>query len=255
MPGNAAIWLIVLSFCLTTFFSGGNGLKLPSYITACRNDDPNLNECAVKAGRAAIPHFTNGDRKYKIPKLNPLTVYDFKVSQGTRSVGLQINMNEASIFGLPDMSFDAARVDLKSRHIEWDFTASNIKILGTYNITGRVLLLPLVGNGQANITLRDCTFNYTFDYDVEQRADGVEYMALYNDRLTFDTKRVYIKLANLFNGDRLLGNNMNHFLNENWKEVTHEVGPTIADAISEVFRQILTQISDLVPWKYVYPEG
>ncbi len=49
------------------------------------------------------------------------------------------------------------------------------------------------------------------------------------------------------------GDNMNHFLNENWKEVTHEVGPTIADAISEVFRQILTQISDLVPWKYVYP--
>ncbi|KAE8747380.1 hypothetical protein FOCC_FOCC005847 [Frankliniella occidentalis] len=193
------------------------------------------------------------DRKYKIPVLNPLTVYDFRVSQGTRSVGLQIHMQEASIFGLPDMHFDAARVDLKKRHIEWDFTAANIEILGEYNITGRVLLLPLVGHGPANITLRDCTFNYTFDYTVERRADGVEYMALHNDRLTFDTKRVFIRLANLFNGDRLLGENMNHFLNENWKEVTREVGPTIADAISEMFRQILTQISDLVPWKYVYP--
>ena len=32
------------------------------YITPCKKDDPKLNECAVKAGRAAIPHFINGER-------------------------------------------------------------------------------------------------------------------------------------------------------------------------------------------------
>lgn len=51
----------------------------------------------------------------------------------------------------------------------------------------------------------DCTFNYTFDYTVEKRADGNEYMVLHNDSLTFDTQRVYMRLENLFNGDRLLG--------------------------------------------------
>lgn len=36
-------------------------------------------------------------------------MYDFRVSQGTRSVGLEIHMKEASVLGLQDMQFDAAR--------------------------------------------------------------------------------------------------------------------------------------------------
>ena len=48
------------------------------------------------------------------------------------------------------------------------------------------------------------------------------------------------------------GENMNRFINENWREVTQEIGPTIADAVAEVFKTILTNISDLVPWELVY---
>lgn len=44
------------------------------------------------------------------------------------------------------------------------------------------------------------------------------------------------------------------FLNENWKEVTTEIGPAIGEAISEVFRLTLTSIADLVPWEYIYPD-
>lgn len=50
-----------------------------------------------------------GDRKYKIPNLNPLTVYDFRVTQGTRSVGLKIHMKEANVYGLPEMEFQSAK--------------------------------------------------------------------------------------------------------------------------------------------------
>lgn len=51
-----------------------------------------------------------------------------------------------------------------------------------------------------------------------------------------------------------LGDNMNRFLNENWKEVTSEIGPAVGEAIAEVFRIILTNIADLVPWDYIYPD-
>lgn len=224
----------------------------------------------------------------------------------------------------------------------------------------------------------NCKFNYTFDFDLYKRADGREYMKVVNSNLSFDTSRVYVRLENLFNGDKLLGEcfkatkpherpavhsgvskrsragtlflrrpcrgthhrarravagqaacprttrwsvitpvfaaitrrdarrkrgwgrglhllrgswepqgtagkplprachpkqnqtggfcsgrrltasslpageNMNRFINENWREVTQEIGPTIADAVAEVFKSILTNISDLVPWEYAY---
>ncbi|XP_034253546.1 protein takeout-like [Thrips palmi] len=229
-----------------------DALKMPSYITACKKDDPNLNDCVVKAGRAAIPHFINGDRKYKIPNLNPLTVYDFRVTQGTRSVGLKIHMKEAQVFGLPEMEFQSAKVDLKGKHIEWNLFGKTVEIGGIYNVTGNVLILPITGTGPANITLKNCKFNYTFDFDLYKRADGRDYMKVVSSNLSFDTTRVYVRLENLFNGDKLLGENMNRFINENWREVTQEIGPTIADAVAEVFKSILTNISDLVPWEYAY---
>ena len=50
-----------------------------------------------------------GDRKYKIPNLDPLTVFNFEVEQGTKQVGLAIQMKEAQVYGLPDAKFEAAR--------------------------------------------------------------------------------------------------------------------------------------------------
>lgn len=47
---------------------------------------------------------------------------------------------------------------------------------------------------------------------------------------------------------------MNYFLNQNWREVTKELGPAIGEAIGEVFRLLLTNIADLVPYEYIYPD-
>lgn len=65
--------------------------------------------------------------------------------------------------------------------------------------------------------------------------------------------RCYIRLENLFNGDKLLGPQMNIFLNENWKEASREVGPSIAKAISEIIYQILSNICELVPYNEIFP--
>jgi hypothetical protein len=46
---------------------------------------------------------------------------------------------------------------------------------------------------------------------------------------------------------------MNRFLNENWKEVTTELGPAVGEAIGEVFRIILTNMAQLVPYDSIYP--
>lgn len=47
---------------------------------------------------------------------------------------------------------------------------------------------------------------------------------------------------------------MNFFLNDNWREVTKELGPAIGEALGEVFRLLLTSIADLVPYEYIYPD-
>ncbi|CAB0017537.1 unnamed protein product [Nesidiocoris tenuis] len=229
-------------------------LKLPNYITACNRSDPHLNECVVKSGRAAIPKFLNGDTKYRVPRLDPLEIAELKVHQGSKALGLTLSLKDSKLTGLKHASFEKARTNLEGRHVEWDFFHPYITIVGKYDIHGQVLLLPVRGKGTANITLTNMKSIFKFNFALEKRTDGEEYMKVTNTSLDTDIGKAYFKFNNLFNGDRLLGETVNRFVNENWREVIQELGAPVIDSVSQVFEIILSRICELVPYRIVYPE-
>jgi len=47
---------------------------------------------------------------------------------------------------------------------------------------------------------------------------------------------------------------MNTFLNENWRELVRDMGPSIGEALNEVVKSIFTNIAELVPYDESYPE-
>lgn len=51
----------------------------------------------------------SGDPKYRVPKLDPLSISELSVRQGTRQVGLNLNLKQCKIYGLKDAKFIAAR--------------------------------------------------------------------------------------------------------------------------------------------------
>lgn len=229
-------------------------LPLPSYVgKACRANDPNLNECVVKTGAPVIRRITQGDPKYRIPVLEPLTISQMKIVQGTKQVGMTMECQECKLYGLSETNFTKARVDLEKQHVEWDFHMDRLQFLGKYKVSGRVLILPITGAGDANITLFDVDFSFIYDYELELRSNGKRYFRLTNSTLPYKVGGVFIHLDNLFNGDKLLGDNMNRFLNENWKDIIKEVAPAVADALTEVYRATIGAMADLVPFEYIFP--
>lgn len=54
------------------------------------------------------------------------------------------------------------------------------------------------------LILVDAIFNFTFGWD-HIKKDGVDYVAIKDEKLTYSTGRSYYKLDNLFNGDKVLG--------------------------------------------------
>lgn len=48
---------------------------------------------------------------------------------------------------------------------------------------------------------------------------------------------------------------MNHFLNENWREIIKEVAPAVADALTEVYRTTIGAMADLVPFENIFPSN
>lgn len=56
-------------------------------------------------------------------------------------------------------------------------------------------------------------------------------------------------LENLFNGDKLLGDTTNRFLNENWSDVINELKPALRNAVGIITGSVIKAVFDKFPYE------
>lgn len=76
-----------------------------------------------------------------------------------------------------------------------------------------------------------------------------------NTKLSFTTTRIYLRLDNLYNGDKLLGETTNSFLNENWNEVFPEIRQSVFDALSQIVEFYMINIFTKIPYNELFAES
>lgn len=130
-------------------------------------------------------------------------------------------------------------------------TVPKITVSGDYKINGRVLVLPIQGQGKANLVFENADLVVKYKPRVVVKK-GKEYIQTEKFQLSFDTTRMRINLENLFNGDKALGDNMNQFLNENWRDILNELKPSITFAVEGVLKAIINRIFSKVPYESVF---
>ncbi|KAI5715734.1 hypothetical protein M8J77_021643 [Diaphorina citri] len=254
MCNQVGILLVLFLALVLIQFEATGSLKLPPNIKTCKKNDPQLDACIVKRARDGIPYLVKGFPKFQIPVLDPLTITSLAVDQGNRQIGLSLKLLNAQIHGLGTADFYKSKIDLKNGHWEWYFTNPKLRVLGKYVMDGKVLILPITGTGDGNITLTGITSIYTLDWKLYRKSDGNIHANITNSRMDFNVTRAYFDFKNLFNGDKALGAQMNNFMNENWMEVIREFGPAVGDAFNQVFRKLIQNTFDLVSFDQFFPE-
>lgn len=81
---------------------------------------------------------------------------------------------------------------------------------------------------------------------------GVKFAKIENYKLRYQTQRSYYRLDNLFNGDKILGEQTNKFLDENWKEIDKDLGPAISETIAQICVQIASSLFDRIPYNQLF---
>lgn len=129
-----------------------------------------------------------------------------------------------------------------------------LSLHGDYKVNGRVLILPIQGDGKASLVFENVNMSAKFK-PIFIEKKGKQYLQAGSSfKLDFDMENMQIKLTNLFNGDKALGDNMNVFLNENWRDILKELKPAISYAIEEVFKSIVNRIFNKVPYYEMFLE-
>ncbi|KAH1018921.1 hypothetical protein HUJ05_006604 [Dendroctonus ponderosae] len=223
----------------------------PIYIKPCKRATVAKDDCALESAKIAIPQLIKGDSEYKIPPLSPVKIPRLELNSGPN---LKMTLNDVSLLGLDTINVLKMEVDPSKKTVTSKFSNLQFTLIGQYEISGQILVLPITGSGPANITLIDTEFDYVFGYELIKKDDGKEYASVTTSESDFIAKTAQFHLGNLFNGNKALGDSMNQVLNDNPQEVLRDIGyPLAQEVIRNVAFATVSSILSTVPYDALIP--
>ncbi|CAG9787826.1 unnamed protein product [Diatraea saccharalis] len=201
------------------------GALLP--VPKCKISDT---KCLTASAQMAIPLFAPGIPEIGAPPIDEMQIKYVKVALA----GLNLDVKDATLKGLKDAKIYKVRVDMEKKEIKYVFI-SDPWLEGKYTASGQLLVLPISGDGDVSIKIKNGEIDVTHTFDVVKNADGKDVIKLKGFSFKYDIKDgANYYLGNLFNGNKELSNALLKFMNENWKLLSEEFGEPVLRACIKI---------------------
>ncbi|XP_061714328.1 circadian clock-controlled protein daywake-like [Cydia pomonella] len=193
--------------------------------------------CMTPAFQKAFPSFMSGLPEHGVEVLDVMNMDDVAFDLS----GLQFSLKEGKLKGLKTATVDNVKWNLQKKTLSVSFHM-DASIKGHYVASGRILILPITGDGQMKLKMKNILIKLLMHYEVEKDAQGKEYVVPTKYSFDFDVRdNAHFSLTNLFNGNKELSDAMLLFLNENWKQISIEFGRPLVDSASKkIFKNVKT---------------
>ncbi|XP_058825090.1 protein takeout-like [Topomyia yanbarensis] len=237
--GEAMVLLLtVLSFC--------SAAKFPPGYNLCKQDDQ---KCLLEQIGTTFSKHTKGIPEVNLAALDPLKIEKMDIVQGEGPINIELNFRNVDLIGLSESEIKKANgFTANPTKMELSLLVPVASLVGGYKIKGKVLILPIQGDGHSNMTMVNCGIHMKWNGKLVDHANGKKHYQLDKMKATVDTTRFYMHFSNLFNGDKALGDNMNQFLNDNWQDILKELKPAIVKAFAQIFQKVISNVFDKVPY-------
>lgn len=255
---NSLVGLVILSVSLLisvpTQSEAAKKFPFGKSIKNCHKSDAKLTECMKNGLNSVMGALAKGVPQYGIAPLDPLLLKTFNIEQGKGSpIAIDLKFHDLNILGITSAKVKSMSADLENYKISLDADLDKPIVLdGHYKIKGSILILPIVGFGKANLTLTNFRAHMAIHCKPIQK-DGKTYWKVEEFIFKLKASRLYVKLENLFNGDKALGDNMNKFLNDNWEILLAEMQPAFEANLAAAFKEITNRIFIKTPIDSIFP--
>lgn len=248
--------LSLIPFFAAVILATADAVDLPSNWRVCPRSQPDdqYYECVAKAARDAVVSLAGGLKSFKILPIEPLAVDSVKIGDSQGSVTLKQEYRNIKLHGL------TKNLQVKNYHLDWDkcLLSSDsfnpqVDFVADYKIDGKVLLLPVRGSGKSNITMYDLK-SHNDIYCEKYQKNGETYLRIKKYVVKFDPARVTLRFDNLFDGDNVLGEQMNRFINENSDLLFKELQAPYEETFGLVFTKLSNDVFSRVPFNKIFPQ-
>ncbi|XP_031842157.1 protein takeout [Nomia melanderi] len=246
--------------CLAIFFAtsclsnGSQSLEIPPYLKICHRSDPNLNECVKQSVNLLKPYLKDGIEALRIPPCEPLHLSKIEINQSSGPIYIHATYTNISIFDGTNIVPKGIKVDLDKNRMRLKFHIPRLRMIANYNLNGRIMLLPIVGNGIGHGNFTDIDAIITLQMErYRNRETGQNHQRVGDIYVDFEMDHASMHLDNLFDGDQTLSAAMNLFLNDNWRTVVAEIKPKLEEKIGELIKDFTNTIFSEFPEDVLLP--
>ncbi|XP_063534633.1 circadian clock-controlled protein daywake-like [Cydia strobilella] len=184
---------------------------------------PSDSDCLKSAAQALTPLLAAGMPALGTEPLDVMRVDEIRMDLA----GLRLNMTNSSIKGLKNAVIDKIKFDMTKKQLVIVYHA-DVELTGKYKAAGRLIILPISGDGDVKIELKNYNSKILIPFTIVKNKEGKDTMHMKEFKNEFDIKDgAHYSLTNLFNGNKVLSDSMLKFMNENWKLLSTEFGGTL----------------------------
>lgn len=166
---------------------------------------------------------------------------------------LRSSFKNLIISGLTTSKLTNVAIKFDKFRMKSEIYTERLDLSGNYEMNGKIILLPITGNGRANISMHQMTSVHDVqgEYFVKPE-DGETYVNITDYKIKFVPSFVTFNFENLFNGDKVLADTMNLFINQNWQIVFDGFIPEYAKFFGSEFKNVANKVFQHVPMNNLF---
>ncbi|XP_013110922.1 protein takeout [Stomoxys calcitrans] len=236
--------IVIICTILLPVYSG----MLPADFTKCKVGD---NACVRDKMQELYEKFPKGNPSLALPDISALYMENITVARANSGSPLQLDFK---FLDLINYGIETAKVInttgwIKDPSIiEVDAEIPLLKLVGHYQVKGKILLFNLKGEGKATFELTDCKIHLKGRVKLEKRSNGKNYLKPIKLIATLEPKEVVVQMENLINGNKELSDSVNAIINENWRDIWEELRDGTNNVISQLYFTIIGNVLNVLSY-------
>jgi len=243
------ISIILFTLFATSFANDTSSANATSHLTdalvECSDKNP-LDSCLLDLVNGMRPLFLTGIPYLDIPVLEPLSISN--ITLNVADAAFVAVLSNVQIRGLSKFVTKDLAYDRKNKLLKLTFSYPEFRATGKYKITGKIFSLPIEGSGPFWTILANVTAEVTqFMAIIKNPIDNSEMMEVADQHFDMSFSKMRMRLNNLFNGDPILGETVNNFINENQQELFNGYKTDIFKQIGGMVKSILNASVNTFP--------
>lgn len=190
-----------------------------------------------------------------IPIVDPyfLDYAEAEHSKGNSNFNLKSSLRNSTVSGLATstkFTRVATRFD-KKFGLKAEGRIKDIKIVGDYTMSGKLLVLPINGVGKANVTLTGVSVAVDLRGDYFTK-NGETYIDITSFKVKLSATGATFRFENIFKGDPVLTGTINNFMNENWELMMATLLPDYETKLGSRFKEIANLVFHRTPMRMIF---